>query len=131
MTFSQFVQWFQRNFTGAGVPALIRDLGCWWPACTSVDAPALVAYRQCPADIKECLALVKNVSATNNAHVHVELQNACGISPSPVNPINGNPANAAKAPPASSQVAGIIVVLMIAVVISVILLACIPAVKRA
>jgi hypothetical protein len=127
MTYTQFVDWFQTNFKGDGVPSLIRDLACWWPPCRGQGA-ALHAFSPCPPDIQICLSLIQSVSATNGAKVTVQLKNACGIEPSDANPVNNLPAPNAPAgpPPLSQQLIPIIIVVCVAVVLCVVFLACTP-----
>jgi hypothetical protein len=127
MTYTQFVDWFQTNFKGDGVPSLIRDLACWWPPCRGQGA-ALHAFSPCPPDIQICLSLIQSVSATNGAKVTVQLKNACGIEPSDANPVNNLPAPNAPAgpPPLSQQLIPIIIVVCVTVVLCVVFLACTP-----
>jgi hypothetical protein len=125
MDYQAFVAWFSKNFSGSGVPALIRDLACWWPACNGSSA-ALTEFRPCPAEILTCLALVQQVSATNGAQVKVQLKNRCRIEPAPGNPATTPVPSAAapSAPPPSTQVSALVLVIMLTVVICVIFLAC-------
>jgi len=132
MTFLDFERWFQTNFKGHGVPALIRNAACWWPACRGGEA-ALQAYTPCPADIQQCLALVQKVTATNDSTVSVHLRNQCGISLADTSPaaLPPPPANAPAAAPSLQSQLGVIVLLgTVTLVVCLILLCSIGLVKK-
>ncbi len=123
MTYTQFVAWFTTNFKGTGVPAMVRDLQCWWPACQGVDA-ALTSFAPCPAALTECFSLVQQVSATNNSKVTIKLQNECGVQVADDNPVAQAPVPNAlpSQPPASSQLLPIAIVASVTLIICLLLL---------
>lgn len=107
-TFPQFTQWFQQNYKGGGVPLMLQQLQCWWPACTQADG-ALAVKQPCPTVVQECFALVSNVAVTNDSKLRISLKNACGIDQdtnSHTQPVAAP--SLPKPPAASSQVVGII-----------------------
>jgi hypothetical protein len=90
MSYADTLKWFTTNFGGGGLPDMLDGLPCAFPSCKAPDA-GLVSFTPCPA-VQDCLALVKNVSATNNSKVKVNLSNACNIKQSSSASSNATPA---------------------------------------
>ena len=124
-SYNQFLQWFLTNFKGGGLPQLLEDMECWWPACAT-ETGALKYYRPCPTDVLRCFALVSQVTATNDSHVNIQLSNACGVSQIPssgTTGVGGTPAADPTPIPAKAQIGPIIGVVVVAFFIIIAVLA--------
>jgi hypothetical protein len=124
-TFPQFQEWFQTNFKGGGLPQLLQNVQCWWPACNGPDA-GLTYFTPCPEVITECFALVSKVTATNDSKVNIDLRNACGVSQQPSTATTGVGGSAGGPPPpipAKKNIVPIVLAAVITLLIVIIIIA--------
>jgi hypothetical protein len=124
-TFPQFQEWFQTNFKGGGLPQLLQNVQCWWPACNGPDA-GLTYFTPCPEVITECFALVSKVTATNDSKVNIDLRNACGVSQQPSTATTGVGGSAGGPPPpipAKNNIVPIVLAAVITLLVVIIIIA--------